>query len=145
MKEALWCAPVLRCKKGYMRRFLKRLMVLSFVIYQLSISVACYRRESTTPDAFVPTEEQMDSISFYTTHHYSQNYNFIVVADSLILKFSPADAASEHDLIVNKGDHLVVADILMLPADTVDSVWVQIARDEETIGWAHESYMLTAV
>ena len=102
---------------------------------------SCYRAESPTPDAFVPTEEQMDSISFYTTHHYSQNYNFIVVADSLrLINNELLDSLS-----VYKGDRLVVADIMMLPADTVDSVWVQVARDEETIGWAHETYLLTAV
>ena len=102
---------------------------------------SCYRAESPTPDAFVPTEEQMDSISFYTTHHYSQNYNFIVVADSLrLINNELLDSLS-----VYKGDRLVVADIMMLPADTIDSVWVQVARDEETIGWAHETYLLTAV
>ena len=102
---------------------------------------SCYRAESPTPDAFVPTEEQMDSISFYTTHHYSQNYNFFVVADRLrLINNELLDSLS-----VYKGDRLVVADIKMLPADTVDSVWVQVARDEETIGWAHETYLLTAV
>ena len=83
----------------------------------------------------------MDSISFYTTHHYSQNYNFIVVADSLRL----SNNGTTDTFFVYKGDRLVVADIMMLPTDTVDSVWVQLARDEETIGWAHETYMLTAV
>ena len=107
----------------------------------MTLLQSCYRVESPTPDAFVPTEEQMDSISFYTTHHYSQNYNFIVVADSLLLNTdSPADTVA-----VYKGDRLVVADIMMQPADTIDSVWVQVARDEETMGWAHETYLLTAV
>lgn len=106
---------------------------------------SCYHRESQTPDAFVPTEEQMDSISFYTTHHYSQNYNFIVVTDSLELTPTPAVGESERDVIVYKDDRLVVADIVMLPADTIDSVWVQVARDEETIGWTRESRLLIAV
>ena len=116
-----------------------RLYIL--IICVVTLLQSCYRVESPTPDAFVPTEEQMDSISFYTTHHYSQNYNFIVVADSLLLNTdSPADTVA-----VYKGDRLVVADIMMQPADTIDSVWVQVARDEETMGWAHETYLLTAV
>lgn len=123
-----------------------------FIRYYLFLSIAlctmlssCYRRESPTPDGFVPTEEQMDSISFYTTHHYSQNYNFIVVTDSLELTPTPAASESGRDAIVYKEDRLVVADIVMLPADTIDSVWVQVARDEETIGWTRESHLLTAV
>ena len=112
-----------------------------YIICVVMLLLSCYRAESPTPDAFVSTEEQMDSISFYTTHHYSQNYNFIVVADSLRL----SNNGTTDTFFVYKGDRLVVADIMMLPTDTVDSVWVQLARDEETIGWAHETYMLTAV
>jgi len=115
-----------------------RLYIIICVVLLLQ---SCYRAESPTPDAFVPTEEQMDSISFYTTHHYSQNYNFIVVADSLRL----SNDALLDSFFVYKGDRLVVADIMMHPADTIDSVWVQVARDEETIGWTQETYLLTAV
>ncbi len=125
------------------------MICLSFVIYHLAFCVACYRAESPTPDGWIPTEEQMDSISFYTTHHYSQNFNFIVVADSLsLIVQDPAEAVGglPVDTIgVRKSDRIVVADIVMLRTDTVDSVWVQVARDEETIGWAHETYLLKAV
>lgn len=60
-------------------------MGLSFIIYHLSFSVACYNRGPITPDAWNLTEEQLDSISFYTTHHYTQNYNFVVTGDSLVV------------------------------------------------------------
>jgi hypothetical protein len=57
-----------------------------FVIGMLSLLFSsCYHQESETSDAWIVTEEQMDSISFYTTHHYTQNYNFLVTADSLWL------------------------------------------------------------
>ena len=46
---------------------------------------------------------------------------------------------------VRHGDILVVADIETLPRDTLDSVWVQVARDQATIGWIHESEMLPRV
>lgn len=121
-------------------------VVCCFLAFAFS---SCYRAESPTPDAFIPTEEQMDSISFYTTHHYSQNYNFIVVADSLELCSTPEPpalhATAPTPFSVYKDDRLVVADIMMIHADTIDSVWVQVARDDETIGWARETYMLTAV
>jgi len=44
----------------------------------LLLCASCYHQEAQTSDAWNLTERQMDSISFYTTHHYTQNYNFIV-------------------------------------------------------------------
>lgn len=110
---------------------------------------SCYRRESATPDGWIPASEQMDSISFYTTHHYSQNYNFVVVADSMQLvvqqPFEHASMKVSDTVVVRYDDRIVVADIITLPADTIDSVWVQVARDELTIGWTHENLLLKSV
>lgn len=124
---------------------------LSFIIYYLLFSVAltsCYRNQVPTTDAWVPTEEQMDSISFYTTHHYTQNYNFLVTADSLrLIAQLPEEAVSGllvDTVTVYHGDPLVVADIMILPSDTIDSVWVQMARDQSTIAWVHETDLLKA-
>ncbi|MBQ8097192.1 MAG: zinc ribbon domain-containing protein [Prevotella sp.] len=123
---------------------------LSLITFHLSLLLAgCYHEKSTTPDGWVPTEEQVDSVSFYTTHHYTQNYNFVVTADSLqIIVQQPSEAVSGmlvDTISVYREDPLVVGDIVTLPSDTVDSVWVQVARDQQTIGWVHESDMLTAV
>lgn len=110
---------------------------------------SCYHQVAETPDAWVPTEEQMDSISFYTTHHYTQNYNFRVTADTLqLIVQHPSEFVSEmlvDTFTVRHGDILVVADIETMPRDTIDSVWVQVARDQATIGWIHESEMLAGV
>ncbi len=110
---------------------------------------SCYHQQAETPDAWVPTEEQMDSISFYTTHHYTQNYNFLVTADTLrLIAQHPSEFVSEmivDTISVVRGDVLVVADIETMPRDTIDSVWVQVARDQATIGWIHESEMLPRV
>lgn len=109
----------------------------------------CYHEQSSTPDGWIPSEEQVDSISFYTTHHYTQNYNFVVTADSLCLIVQqPSEAVSGmlvDTIAVHRGDPLVVADIVTFPSDTIDSVWVQVARDQLTMGWLHESDMLPAV
>jgi hypothetical protein len=108
----------------------------------------CYHRESTTPDGFMPTEEQMDSISFSTTHHYSENYNFIVTADSLrLMAVVPPDGhvpEGSDTIVVLSGDRLVVSDIVTLH-EAEDSVWVQLVRDESTVGWVSESEMLKRV
>ncbi len=122
--------------------------LLSFLL-MLSLLTSCYNRGQQTPDAWDLTQKQLDSISFYTTHHYTQDYNFRVRADSMaIIKQLPAEALSDmpvDTLMVYKKQHLVVADITTVPADTIDSVWVKVARDQETFGWIHEHDMLTAV
>ena len=110
---------------------------------------SCYNRGQLSPDAWDLTEQQLDSISFYTTHHYTENYNFLVRADSMpIIQQLPAEAISEmpvDTLMVYKNEHLVVADITSVPADTIDSIWVKVARDQNTFGWIHEHDLLTAV
>ena len=87
--------------------------------------------------------------AFEQTHHYSQNYNFVVKADSLmLLRQQPEerlyDMATD-STAVYKDDHLVVADIRILSDDAVDSVWIQVARDQDTFGWVHESVLLKKV
>ena len=128
---------------------------LVIVIYSLFFSIAtlslsaCYNRGQQTPDAWNLTEQQLDSISFYTTHHYTQNYNFLVRADSMpIILQLPAEAISDmpvDTITVYKGDHLVVADITTISADSIDSIWVKVARDQLTFGWIHERDMLASV
>ena len=122
--------------------------LIAFVLTMLLLT-ACYNRGQQTPDAWDLTQQQLDSISFYTTHHYTQDYNFLVRSDSMaIIKQLPAEALSDmpvDTLKVYKNEHLVVADITTVPADTIDSVWVKVARDQDTFGWIHEHDMLAAV
>ena len=116
---------------------------------------ACYNRKPVTSEALRLTEEQMDSLSFYSTHHYTQNFNFLVKADSLHLKYDPNSSVSpefidENTLAVDsvtffRGDHIVVADIKTIPSDSIDSVWVKVARDQVAMGWVRESELLPAV
>ena len=123
--------------------------IACFMPVLFMLFASCYREDRQTSDAWVVTEEQMDSISFYTTHHYTQNYNFVVKADTLwLLCQQPTEAVCGmlvDSTFVCKNDVVVVADIMTLSTDSVDSVWVQIARDQATIGWLHESEMLPGV
>ena len=75
---------------------------LYYILYSLFFSLAtlslsaCYNRGQQTPDAWDLTQQQLDSISFYTTHHYTQDYNFQVRADSMpIIQQLPAEALSD--------------------------------------------------
>ena len=76
-------------------------------------------------------EGRVDSLSFRVKHHYSQGFNFIVTADSLmLLRQQPEEAVNKMEtdsFAVKKGKEVVVADIRILPNDKQDSVWVQIA------------------
>lgn len=123
-----------------MRQIRKLLLLISSVC----LLASCYHHRPLTPDAWDLTEKQLDSISFFTTHHYTQNYNFVVNAESLPLSDEPFEMAFD-TLYVVKGERLVVADIKTIPTDSIDSVWVKVARDQMTQGWIRESEMLEGV
>ena len=127
---------------------------------------SCYNRGPVTPDAWNLTERQLDSISFYTTHHYTQGYNFVVSADSLPILEQQEEMMPVPDILsaeiqagdetmpmlsmvdsleLRHNDHLVVADIRTVPTDSIDSVWVKVARDQLTQGWVREHDLLSAV
>ena len=122
-------------------------MLLPAVLLLLS---GCYYHQPKTNEGSPEyTERQLDSLSFSASHHYSNNYNFVVKADSLILiKQQPEELINNmpvDTVVIKQNNHLVVADIRILPTDPVDSVWVQLARDQSTFGWIHESKLLPAV
>ena len=110
----------------------------------LMLLTACYNHRQRTTDVWDLTKQQIDSISFSTTHHYSQNYNFVVTTSSLPL----SDALPEYvfdTVYVTRGERIVVAEIATVPNDTIDSVWVKVARDQITQGWIRESELLQGV
>ena len=139
--------------------------IVSWLFLLLALT-SCYNRGPVTPDAWNLTERQLDSISFYTTHHYTQGYNFVVSADSLRILEQQEEMMPVPDILtaeiqagdvtmpmlsmidslkLRHNDHLVVADIRTVPTDSVDSVWVKVARDQLTQGWVREYDLLAAV
>jgi len=128
------------------RRFIFRQMVVAMLsIVMAMLATSCYKSQSETPDAWDLTDQQLDSVSFSTTHHYSQNYNFVVKADTLLLNGEGPLVDVLDSVFVVKDDEVVVADIQTIPTDTIDSVWVKIARDQLSQGWIHESDLLAGV
>ena len=138
---------------------MRRLVSLLFISLLLC---GCYNRGPITPDAWDLTAQQLDSISFYTTHHYTQNYNFVVTGDSLVVVAQQPDDMSVPDVVsielesigeemkkdsitIRRHEHVVVADIKTVPSDSIDSVWVKVARDQLTFGWIHENELLSKV
>lgn len=125
------------------------ILVRLISILSVVLLASCYQQEQQTSDAWILSDRQVDSISFFTTHHYTQNFNFVVKGDSLLLVVQhPSEVVSGllvDTIVVHHGDRLVVADITKLPSDSLDSVWVKVARDQETIGWTHERELLGSV
>lgn len=95
------------------------------------------------------SDRQLDSISFSTTHHYTNKYNFLVFKDSLeLMRQQPEEYISglKVDTFAVKKNHLlVVTDIRMVPQDSIDSVWVQLATENNDFGWVRESKLLPRV
>lgn len=82
--------------------------------------------------------------------HYTINYNFIVTGDTLTLRREKPMHQQEYAPVsdstrVYPDDRIVVAQIVVIPEDTVDSVWVKVARDQYTMGWIHENVLLENV
>lgn len=87
------------------------------------------------------TKAQADSLDFRLSHHYTNNFNFLVSVDSLLLlplSGSPTDTA-----VVSRGDVIAVADIV-IPSDSADTVWIKVARDQLTMGWIPEPELLSS-
>lgn len=128
-------------------RVIMRLIALTL----LFLLTGCYHsHRQTTHAALVEyNDKQRDSISFSTTHHYTNKYNFVVYADSLtLLSQQPEEYVNglpTDSFSVKKNCFMVVSDIRMIPQDSIDSVWVQLATEDNIFGWTHESDLLPNV
>ena len=107
---------------------LRLLLPLVLLLMSAMSLTSCYKQET----------------GFTATHHYNQNYNFVVKADSMVLYENP-DTAIYDSIIVYRGDQLVVAEIKTISNDTIDSVWVKLARDQMSQGWTRECDLLNGV
>ena len=92
---------------------------------------------------------QLDSLAFARTHHYTDNFNFVVREDSLVLLRQEPEEEVNHmmtdSFAVYKDQRLVVADIRIISNDPVDSVWVQLGTEQSDFGWTHETELLDRV
>ena len=124
------------------------------VVFLMALLLAgCYshgpRHSGAFPYRATFSQRQLDSLSFASTHHYSQGYNFVVRGDSIeLIKQQPEELLSHlptDSFAIRKHEHVVVADIRKLPNDTVDSIWVQLATADYRLGWVRASKMIKKV
>ena len=127
-------------------------MVVAVLLSMVFMLSSCYHRhgQRQQPAAFVEySDRQLDSISFSTTHHYTNKFNFLVFKDSVnLIQQQPEEVLSGLEIdsfSVQKNHLLVVTDIRMVPQDSIDSVWVQLATEDNTFGWSRESNLLPRV
>lgn len=117
-----------------------------FLVLQLS---SCYYQHHRT-DAWDADDTVSSTFDFVEKHHYSVGYNFVVQKNMLSLCTEIPSRAQQLSIMpdsvyVRKGDDIIVADIAIVQEDESDSVWVKVARDQETQGWVRESTLLPSV
>lgn len=130
----------------------KFVLHLLFILLFGWLNTACYYSHPNKMDHWTATNDgAVDSVNFYIGHHYWTGYNFKATDSLHIMTAPPLQGLPDYGAIINdticinSGDPLVVARIMYVPADSTDSVWVKVARDQLTQGWIHEEALLTSV
>ncbi len=106
--------------------------------FTLFLSVAFYSCKYAEPnlDNEKLSQKAKDSLTYLYKYHYTLNTNLEVSSDTVELAQLPFKGKY---IAVHKGDRVVVAEFMIQPSDTVDSVWVKVAHDQDVQGWIHES------
>ena len=111
-------------------RYIIGLLVLLFVVG----TTAChYQVTSSSKRVNQDTVIDGDSIDV-PIRPYALNCNLEVATDTLWLHLLPFTDT----IPVLRHDNVVVAEIDIHPNDSVNTVWVKVARDQSTIGWIPE-------
>mgnify|MGYP002853162025 CR=1 FL=1 len=98
------------------------------------VDTACIKPDSLLMSM---SPKQIDSLVFRLSHHYSEGFNFIVKSDSIML--IPREGEVMPDTCyVRNGDLIAVAAI----SNQVDTIWIKVAHDQNTMGWIAESELL---
>jgi len=110
--------------------------LLFFFMFFLSVVFYSCQYAQPNVDKEEISQKTKDSLTSLYKYHYTLNKNFEVWSDTVKLAQLPF---KDKFVTINKGDRVVVAEFMIQPSDTVDSVWVKVARDQNTQGWVHES------
>lgn len=118
------------------------LRLLSLLLLVLSMA-SCRRDHPQCVDPWATAG--IDSVAFRHDHHYWKNFN-LVVTDSIPLEACiPGEMASifaPDSIVLHADDEIVVANLAIVPADSIDSIWVMVARDQLSMGWVREACLL---
>jgi len=134
--QSQWAVPVI--KIAHRARLFcggMRSLLFFFTLFLSVVFYSCKYNEPNLDKEEIP-QKTKDSLSYLYKYHYTLNKNFEVWSDTVKLAQLPF---KDKFVTINKGDRVVVAEFMVQPSDSVDSVWVKVARDEKTQGWIHKS------
>ena len=112
--------------------------ILGVICLLLCVTACHYRTSLSSTGERIPNEVLLNVVR---ERPYALNSNFRVTADTLWLHQLPL----LDSIPVKEGDELVVAEITARKEMEGDSVWVKVARDQETIGWVPERQLLSHI
>lgn len=130
------------------------LLLMRFLLLLVTLFLSgCYYSHSGEVDNHLePGKGGIDSVDFYIAHHYWTDFNFEATDSLQLIASSPITglkSLSDYRTLVvsdtvriKRGDPLVVARIMTVPGDTIDSIWVKVARDQMSQGWIRERTLL---
>lgn len=136
-RSPLCVPPLHRFALSSVRRFAHPLLHALLACVLALLFTSCYYSHPNQTDHWAEVSEGgVDSVNFYITHHSWIGYNFRTTDSMELQPFPLQMGVADYALLqlrrtsVRKHDDLVVARIQYVPADTVDSVWVKVARDQ---------------
>lgn len=112
--------------------------ILGVICLLLCVTACHYRTSLSSTGERNPNDSVVKVVR---ERPYALNSNFRVTADTLWLHQLPL----LDSIPVREGDELVVAEITARKEMEGDSVWVKVARDQETIGWVPERQLLSHI
>ena len=115
-----------------------RLLRRALPVILLLLLAACHYPQPGLTDEHL-SQQTRDSLECLYRHHYTRGRNLEVLADSVLLERLPVKGSYD---VLYRGDHVVVAEVSIQPADSTDSVWVKLAHSQDVQGWLRESDMM---
>lgn len=116
---------------------------LFYILLTILVFASCVNEKPKCIDPWATTD--VNAETFRKVHHYWKNDNFFTV-DTLPLTShipgEPGTIFTRDSSVVSPYDEIVVANVVYVPQDSIDSVWVMVARDQVTMGWIHEVELL---
>lgn len=113
---------------------------LLYIFFALFLLVSCGHEQPKCVDPWATTG--VDSDSFRMRYHYWKNFNFVTTDSIRLESHIPGEVGSIYtrdSSVIDAYDEIVVANVTYVPTDSIDSVWIMVARDQVTMGWVRQT------
>lgn len=122
--------------------------LLIFFLGIMACCVACADEEPVVvegADVVYTGTHPVDSLAFSTLHHYWKGYRFHTTDTLDILTSVPTERWLPDTLKVEPKSEVIVADIVRVPTDSPDSIWLKMVLVSDSLilqGWTREADLL---